>query len=110
MSESLEQQAVVEWALWKGLPLLHIPNGGWRSAATAARLKAEGVRPGVPDLMLPVASGGYHGLWIEMKRRDGGRVSAKQREWLDLLNANGYRAVVCHGAGEAIAEMEAYLA
>ena len=110
LTESQEQQAVVEWALWKGLPLLAIPNGGKRSAATAARLKAEGVRPGVPDLLLPMARRGFHGLFIEMKRTKGGRVSDAQREWLHLLDAEGYRAIVCYGAGEAIREIEAYLA
>lgn len=109
MTESQEQRTVVEWAAWKGLPLFHIPNGGARSIQTAARLKAEGVKAGVPDLFLPVASGGYHGLFVEMKRTGGGRVSTRQQEWLDLLNANGYRAIVCHGADEAIREIGRYL-
>ena len=110
MSESLEQQAVFEYALWRGLPLFAIPNGGKRAIQTAARLKAEGVRPGVPDMFLPMAAKGYHGLFVEMKRKDGGRLSTRQRDWLELLGANGYKAVVCHGADEAIREIEAYLA
>lgn len=110
MSESQEQMAVVDWCEWKHLPLFAIPNGGKRELQTAVRLKAEGVKAGVPDLMLPIASKCFHGLFIEMKKPKGGQVSPKQQEWLDLLNANGYRAVVCRGAEEAIREIEAYLA
>ena len=44
-----------------------IPNGGARGRAQASRLKAEGVKSGVADLMLPVARRGYHGFYIEMK-------------------------------------------
>ena len=67
-SESQEQQALFEWAelskrCFPELELLfHVPNGGARSKATAGRLKAEGVKPGVPDLCLPVPRGAYHGL------------------------------------------------
>lgn len=47
--------------------LYHIPNGGKRDAKTATILKRQGVKAGVPDLHLPVARGGYHGLYIELK-------------------------------------------
>jgi hypothetical protein len=73
-SESAIQQALIEWVHWQrrttpalGL-LFAIPNGGARSLRTASRLKAEGVVPGIPDLCLPVARRGFHGLWIELKR------------------------------------------
>ena len=52
--ETLEQQALFDWAKISGIPdldLLHaIPNGGHRNKATAGRLKAEGVKRGVPDI------------------------------------------------------------
>mgnify|MGYP004433785991 CR=1 FL=1 len=38
-----------------------------RDARTAANLKRQGVKAGVPDLHLPVARGGYNGLYIELK-------------------------------------------
>ena len=85
--------------------LFHIPNGGSRNKAEAGRFKAEGVKAGVPDLMLPVARGGHHGLFIEMKRQDGGRVSKEQKDWMDRLQAQGFEAVVCRGwegAAEAL--------
>ena len=88
--------------------LIHIPNGGSRHQAEAARLKAAGVRRGVPDLLLPVPMDGYHGLWIELKAH-GGRVRPEQREWIEALSQHGYRAVVCTGASEAIEELMRYL-
>lgn len=113
--ESQEQQNVISWTQWSlgRYPELeylhHIPNGGARSKATAGRLRAEGVKPGVPDLCLPVPLGGYHGLYIEMKRRKGGTVSADQRRWIDFLQRHGYAVYVCKGAEEAIKTIEHYL-
>lgn len=106
-TESEEQIAIFEWAAYKAraipeLELLHhIPNGGQRNARTAARLKAEGVKPGIPDIFLPVARGMWHGLYIELKRQRGGKLSDVQSEWIDRLRAEGYYAVRCNGAEEA---------
>ena len=74
MSESAEQSALFAWASqvsfsYPALRLLYaIPNGGARNKITAAILKREGVRAGVPDICLPVPSGAYHALYIELKR------------------------------------------
>ena len=93
------------------LHLMHaIPNGGKRDIRTAAKLKAEGVKPGVPDIFLPVPRGGKHGLYIELKRRKGGTVSAAQEAWIRALTEQGYVCAVCHGATAARDEIEAYMA
>ena len=114
ISEANEQEAVMIWAahsIWK-YPclrwLFHIPNGGTRNVAEAVHLKRLGVKPGVPDLFLPYPANGHHGLFIEMKSEKG-RPSALQKEWVEWLNLNGYMAVVCYGAGEAINALEVYL-
>lgn len=79
-TESAEQQLLFRWARfyvskYPELALLyHIPNGGSRRKSEAGRFKAEGVKAGVPDLFLPAARGNFHGLYIEMKRKAGGRV------------------------------------
>lgn len=39
--------------------LYHTPNGGQRNKIIAAKLKAEGVKTGVPDYLLPVMSSPY---------------------------------------------------
>lgn len=83
--------------------LFAIPNGGRRDPVTGARLKAEGVRAGIPDLFLPWPAGGMHGLFIELKA-SGGSPSPEQRRWIERLRAAGYRAEVCVG-WEAAAEV-----
>lgn len=72
-SEATEQERVINWARFyaKDFPELdllhHIPNGGSRNQLEAANLKRQGVKAGVPDLCLPVARNGKHGLYVEMK-------------------------------------------
>ena len=68
-----------------------------------------GLRKGVPDICLPVGRGGYHALYIELKRVKGGRVSPDQRQMLADLNAEGNFAVVCRGAEDAKKLILAYL-
>jgi len=109
---------VARWAEIMGRgpirPLRHlyaIPNGGLRSKATAGKLRAEGVRPGVSDYHLPVAAGGpdgrqlFNGLFLELKPR-GGVLSPAQKAWLAAMAEEGHYAVV---AWEADAAMEALL-
>lgn len=113
--EDAEQRTLFEWAAlhewkWPELKLMyHVPNEGKRSAATAMLQKRMGLRAGVPDICLPVARGGYHGMYIELKRASGGRVQPSQQVWLSALQAQGYRAVVCRGWAEAAAALEEYL-
>ena len=106
-TEEQEQAAVIEWRdlMSRQFPdledLIHIPNGGLRSKPEAARLKKIGVRPGVSDLFLPAPVGKYHGLWVEMKRQQGGRLSPDQKDWIDRMNRKGYLAVRADGAEES---------
>ena len=113
--EDAEQATLMSWAAMQAgkypelAMLFHIPNGGRRNAAEAARFKAEGVKAGVPDLFLPVARNEKHGLWIEMKRREGGRVSDYQSEWIQRLREQGYAVEVCCGWEEASKVLLSYL-
>lgn len=115
LTEAEEQTILFRWAeLHAGKRpelrlLFHIPNGGLRSKSEAARFKASGVKSGVPDLFLPVPRGNTHGLFVELKRRDGGRVSEEQKAWIQALNERGYIAVVARGWEEARAAIEKYL-
>ncbi len=114
VSEHEEQKALFRWAeaaryQHPELALLYaIPNGGHRHKAVAAKLKAEGVRKGVPDICLPVARGRFHGLYIEMKTASG-TVSKEQKRWLQALRAQGYDAAVCRGWNAAKQFIETYL-
>lgn len=114
MTEHEEQAALLAWCGYAkatvpelGL-LFAIPNGGRRHIKVATDMKAEGVKPGVPDLFLPVARNGYHGLFIELKTTQG-RLSAEQKCWLAALTEQGYLAVCCHGWDEARREISGYL-
>lgn len=117
--ESREQQALVRWADMTWMPgngdrkigayLYAVPNGGRRDRVTAAILKTEGVRPGVPDIVLAWPAGGHHGLYIEMKRIKGGRATEAQRDWLQRLREAGYAAHICHGFDEARQTILEYL-
>lgn len=67
MSESSEQKALIKWCEYSKVPIFHIPNGGTRNPKEAAELKRQGVKPGVPDLFIPLPRGSKHGMFIEMK-------------------------------------------
>lgn len=88
--------------------MFHVPNGGKRGKAEAARFKAAGVKAGVPDICLPVARGQYYGLWIEMKAKDG-TASTAQWEWMGALDREGYAVKLCYGFEEAVAVITTYL-
>jgi hypothetical protein len=111
-----EAERLIRWVDEKGVkiyPQLEffyaIPNGGFRHKAVAGKMKAQGVRPGVPDCALDVARGRYHGLRIDLKRRVGGTISGAQANWLAWLKENDYRAIVCRGWEEARDSLIDYL-
>ena len=81
-------------------------TGPKKDLKRAAQDKRKGVRAGIPDLCLPVPSGIYHGLYIELKkpktvRSKAGVITTSQQEWLNKLNEQGYKAVVAYGWQEA---------
>ena len=108
-TEVEEQIAVVQYCTARHIPVFHIPNGGSRYVREAARLKQQGVMPGVPDLMIPVPRNGYHGLFVEMKRKKGGRTTTEQYYWRDLLSEQGYKSLICYGADAAIEALDTYV-
>ena len=119
--EAQEQRALFRWAAlhtskYPGLEMLFaIPNGGRRDARTAALLKAEGMRAGVPDICLPVARHGYGALWIELKcvgahGKRAGVASRAQNDWGIALAAHGQLFALCHGWDKARGIIIDYLA
>lgn len=111
-----QQRAVIAWAddmAAAGIVpdlsrLFAIPNGGQRSKAAAGKLKAEGLRAGVPDLCLPISRGGYLSLWIEMKAGDN-VCSDEQEDWQTWLVRRGHFVVTCWSADQAIDTLTEYL-
>ena len=112
--EDNEQTILFRWARFQSgkYPeldkMFHIPNGGKRNAREGARFKMMGVKAGVPDIFLPAARGGYHGLFVEMKA-DGGRTSKAQDSYISALKEQGYCVKVCFGWEKAAEEILKYL-
>jgi len=108
------QAEVIRWAkmyegIYPELWLLHaIPNGGKRNLKEAVKFKREGVKAGVPDLFMPVARMGYHGLYIEMKNKEG-RLTANQQEWHERLKKQNYAVMTCYSDIEAKEQIVKYL-
>ena len=113
--EGTEQVALMRWLECRFQAAYavtwHTPNGGRRDKVTAAKLKAQGVKAGIPDLQLAMARGGYFGLFIEFKATPphDAEVSKSQKDMLAKLQGQGYLAIVCRGMNEAMAQIGAYL-
>jgi len=105
-SEHKEQAGFVQWfrAKWPRVLIFAIPNGGKRNISTARNLKLEGVVAGVPDLFIPA-----WGIWIEMKRQKGGRLSPDQEDMINYLESIGHRVIVGYGATDASDKLLAML-
>lgn len=121
-TEHVEQVTLINW--WRdncktfGLDervLFCIPNSSRLSGGGRIYKWAEGLRSGVPDLILAVLRVNMAmtkmtaGLFIEMKRIKSGKVSDEQAAYHTLLRAQGYAVEVCYGAEEAKAAIKRYL-
>ncbi|MBV4496393.1 VRR-NUC domain-containing protein [Pseudomonas sp. SWRI12] len=113
--EGLEQAALLKEVTLRypaaAKLIYHVPNGGHRHKLVAIKLKEQGVRAGVPDLVLPMARGGYFGLYIEFKAMPpfDAAVSANQDAYIQALTEQGYLAIVCRGHIDALEAIRAYL-
>jgi hypothetical protein len=80
------------------------PNGQYRPG----QRPEPGMKSGVPDITLPWAASGYHGLYLELKA-PGKYPRPEQREWLENLRAAGYAARVARSVDEAWSLITVYL-
>lgn len=122
-SEHGHQAALFCWAAQSGIPelkwLFAVPNGFFSDPGQKAKMKAEGLRDGVPDVWLPLpiqTSWGHSfpGLVIEMKtekRRNAknGGLEPEQVEWKDCLIGLGYQHHICYNWEEARDKLLAYI-
>lgn len=118
--EDIEQKKLVKWCYkhrreYPELQLLFaIPNGAYfgkdrfKAMRQMVRLKAGGLKKGVPDLFLPFPNSEFHGLFIEMKSLKG-VASPEQKQWIEKLSKLGYRAEVCKGGQQALDVIMDYL-
>jgi len=75
----------------------HPPNGGWRHKLTGAKLKAQGLKPGVPDCVILRPNGSP--IYIELKAF-GGVLSLAQKDFRDWCEASQQPYRVCRSVGE----------
>lgn len=106
-TEAEEQERVLQVLRRQGVIYFAVPNGGRRGVREAVAFKRQGVKAGIPDLILPGADARWRCLAIEMKRTKGGRVSPEQESWHGILRACGWKILVCEGAADAIAQLVA---
>ena len=111
-----EQRALIKavdgpWGKALGIAgdLVAVPNSAPKGPTAAAYFRAEGLRPGYPDLLLDVPVGDYHGLRLELKRQRGGRIEPEEAEWHAKLRARGYAVAVPCGYDAAKVIIERYL-
>lgn len=108
-TEHQEQVMLCRWLDKRKVIYFAVPNGGKRHPSVARKLKAEGVKAGVPDIVIPQQARlqiKYTGVVIEIKRRQGGRTTEEQRQWLDYFKSEGWLTLVANGADEAIKKLE----
>lgn len=113
--EHLEAVAFINWwgyyANTKKIDerlLFAIPNGGFRSWVTGKKLKAEGVRPGIPDYFLAIPLHGYHGLFLELKIEKG-KLAETQKTMISILGNNQYFCAVAYGTEMAMDLIRKYV-
>ena len=98
LTEEKEQMKLAAYLDGQKFLWCHVPNGGHRRKVVAASLRRQGVKPGVPDVLIfaPIQAA------IELKRVVGGSVSANQRKWLSALSNAGWETCIARGADSAI--------
>ncbi len=97
-TEHEEQREFVMWMrqTHPDARIFAIPNGGQRSRTTGAKLKAEGVSAGVPDLYIPAWR-----CWVEMKRAWNSKMSPAQKDWQKYLESIGDTFILGNGCEDA---------
>lgn len=118
-SEHLEQKEVVQYfrGKWPELKLCiwSCPNGfvagGRNKHAGINKLKSEGYTVGVADLQIAIPNRGFFGMFIEMKKADGKEsdVKPEQVAFIEAMRGQGYCAIVCYGAKDAIKMIDEYM-
>jgi len=96
MSEHDIQKAITNYLDLKNICYFAVPNGGHRHMLVAKKLKAEGVKAGVPDLAI-VHNGKYYGIEVKTPK---GRLSENQKLMITLLENNGASVGIVRGISD----------
>jgi len=117
--EKHEQRMFAKWLTYAGYIFIYVPNDTPLSAGKGSEqyrnapnegwrwdLQRRGMKSGFPDYLVFGTREVRHvkplKIAIEMKRQDGGQISARQKQWHELLRLCGWQVAVCKGAQEAM--------
>jgi hypothetical protein len=112
------QKAVVKYLQLRYPKIRYCASlGGIRTSfKQAVKAKATGYVKGFPDLQIcmptyegGIGGGGYHGLFLEIKKDKKSYPTKEQKEWITYLNDVGYCARVTKGVDESIQIIDDYL-
>jgi len=108
--ESQIQQSMIKWFRYQypNHTIYAIPNGGRRGIIEAGIMRGEGVLSGVADIFLMHAEKGYHGLYVEVKTKEGKQSEAQKNFEVEAEKA-GYRYIICRSLDDFIKETDNYL-
>ena len=107
-SEDNFQKAVARYLDAKGVLWFHCPNGGHRNVAEAAKLKAMGVKAGIPDILILEPRKFCYGLAIELKVGKN-KCTDYQKEMQRYFIAHNWNVLVSYSLDEVIHEIDKYL-
>jgi len=108
MSEAALQKKTADLLRRLGWLAWHTPNGEKRDKATAEKLKAMGVMPGVVDWLIaePWEKDGQTGFMLAIELKWGkGKPTADQERFLSQVSKRGFLTAVCWTMDEFVATL-----
>ena len=101
------QKSIIQYLDLRRICHWAVPNGGMRNVKVAAKLKAEGVRSGVPDITL-IHKGRYYGLEVKKPKTNtpAGVLSKAQKQRIKQIEDAGGLVAVVHSVDEVYHQLK----
>jgi hypothetical protein len=106
MNEHEIQKSIAQYLDLRGLCWWAVPNGGNRNMVTAKKLKAEGVKSGVPDIAI-VNDGQAYFLEVKKPKTETpkGRLSDNQKSMIKRIEKAGGEVSVVYSVADVINQL-----
>lgn len=112
IKESVHQFRVCKWLDERNIVYFAVPNGYKKSKFQQAQAKREGLKAGVPDIIILTKAKNDTPTALELKKYMGEKhklpcncMSESQKEWQTIMTQNGFNHVLAHGEDEAIQDL-----